>query len=113
MENLVESVEFNLKNRHERWSFELFPQGFQRVEKQGRYTMGKALWMWKTFDSGKKTDARCAEGQHLPHAVLSGPQHRNFTGEKSQFYGEHRLLMLYFKMSHHRLPHCGMERFAE
>lgn len=75
--------------------------------------MGKTLQMWKTFASGKKTDARCAEGQHLPHAVLSGPQHRNFTGEKSQFYGEHRLLMLYFKMSHHRLLHCGMERFAE
>ena len=107
MENLVESVEFNLKNRHERLSFELFPQGFQLVE------MGKAVWMWKTFASGKKTDARCAEGQHLPHAVLSGPQHRNFTGEKSQFYREHRLLMLYFKMSHHRLPRCGMERFAE
>ena len=89
--------------------------------------MGKAAWMWKTFASGKKTDARCAEGQHLPHAVLSGSQHRNFTGEKSQFYGEHRLLMLYFKMSYKRctsemrqclpqnaaLQRCGPENLFE
>ena len=95
------------------WVLNSFHRVFNLWKKQGRYTMGKALWMWKTFDSGKKTDTRCAERRHLPHAVLSGPQHRNFTGEKSQFYGEHRLLMLYFKMSHHRLPHCGMERFAE
>ena len=33
VENLVESVEFHLKNRHGRLSFELFPQGFQLVEK--------------------------------------------------------------------------------
>ena len=95
------------------WVLNSFHRVFNLWKKQGGYTDGKAVWMWKTFTTGKKTDNRRAKGNPSPMRRCPGGRHRNFTGEKSQFYGKHRLLMLYFKMSCYRLPHCGRERTAE
>ena len=56
---------------------------FNLWKKQGGYTDGKAVWMWKTFTTGKKTDNRRAKGNTSPMRRCPGGRHRNFTGRKS------------------------------
>ena len=115
MENLVESVEFHPENRLERLSFELSPQSFQLVEKTGPfYNLYTGLFVENI--TARKWDgyfARELATLLYTRAGRLGGKREILWKKKPQFYGKESPLMLYFKMSHHRLLHCGMERFAE
>ena len=65
------------------WVLNSFHRVFNLWKKQGGYTDGKAVWMWKTFTTGKKTDNRRAKGNTFPMRRCPGGRHRNFTGRKN------------------------------
>lgn len=65
------------------WVLNFLHRVFNLWKKQGGYTDGKEVWMWKTFTTGKKTDNRRAKGNTSPIRRCPGGRHRNFTGRKS------------------------------
>ena len=65
------------------WVLNSFHRVFNLWKKQGGYTDGKAVWMWKTFTTGKKMDNRRAKGNTSPMRRCPGGRHRNFTGRKN------------------------------